>query len=269
MLASPTDHPTAAKAPAVSSSRRASPSHMKAGFRAASLVALTLLIVARAWPADWTSRLVARLSGEIYLDEVDVVRQATRYDCGVAALIMLISGHGGRLGVATDLVMLSRRQGELSFNDLVRAARVAGHPVRGVATSFARLGDLPMPILVHFPGHFLVLDSLRDHAAYLRDPAVGRVRMADYAFRRRWSGHAIIWANDVAGAWARQKPPNGHRAGNHKVRDATAVLGATGRYHGLLARDKQLAVAVGASRFPRVRPPRSRAVAWPHRNGVI
>jgi ABC-type bacteriocin/lantibiotic exporter with double-glycine peptidase domain len=91
----------------------------------------------------------------------------------------MILAHYGRVGNSLDsLVALTeqRRRG-LSFAELQRAAAAASLSAQGWIVPAGQLGAIATPAIVHFPNHYVVLDSIRQRWAYLRDPAIGRVRM--------------------------------------------------------------------------------------------
>ena len=139
-------------------------------------------------------RAIAWFLGGRYIDDVDVIHQRSRHDCGVAALEMVLR-HFGRTNEALDSLRLvsQRRARGLSFGDLQDKASSLGLDSHGWTMTTGDLGSVPLPAVVHFPGHFLVLDSLGRGWFYLRDPSSGRIRMTPDSFRRRWSGRILVF----------------------------------------------------------------------------
>jgi ABC-type bacteriocin/lantibiotic exporter with double-glycine peptidase domain len=138
---------------------------------------------------------LATILGGQYLDDVDVIHHRSRNDCGVAALEMVLRRFGRD---ETDLnslrILAQRRPSGLSLGDLEDKALALGLESHAWLMTAADLGTAPLPAVVHFPGHFLVLDSLgRGGWVYLRDPSNGRIRMTAVSFRRHWSGRILLF----------------------------------------------------------------------------
>lgn len=162
-------------------------------------VAATAIVVLLCWQCVASDsvlvrKAMARIGGAAYIDQGDVVRQTSAYDCGWAALAMIVVQHGRSASAVDDLHWLTtRRRAGLTFDELRAAAFRAALHARGVVGSVRTLESATLPAIVHFPGHYLVLDSIRTgDSFYLRDPAIGRIVMSRTAFIERWSGKMLL-----------------------------------------------------------------------------
>lgn len=162
-----------------------------------AFVALAAFVANR---IELLDRTKARLSDAIYLDQVGVSRQLSLDDCGVAAMEMLIAhltGRSERLDSLRQLT-IARRRG-ISFAELSAFAETRGLRATGWQMSVEELRTHALPVIVQFPNHFLVLDSFSGaEEAILRDPSIGRIRMAVRDFERAWTGRVLfIGAGDT------------------------------------------------------------------------
>jgi ABC-type bacteriocin/lantibiotic exporter with double-glycine peptidase domain len=142
-------------------------------------------------------RALSRLAGGRYLDQLGVIRQRDADDCGVAVLAMVLAAsHAVAPPTARTLdslrVVIHARGRGLSMLELQRVATTLGLDVRGLRLTYADLARLSPPAIVHFRGHYVVLDRASDTTVTVRDPAVGRLRMTRASFERRWTGHVLV-----------------------------------------------------------------------------
>ena len=132
--------------------------------------------------------------------EQEIVRQRGDYDCGPAALAMLMAAHSGadldqtglmaRLGVSTAEETRIRAEG-FSLEQLTRIAQDAGVNPEVVRVSAASLSTLRLPVLVYLQlpmgPHFSLLTGLAGHHVALADPSRGRLIWAREDFLRAWA----------------------------------------------------------------------------------
>lgn len=142
--------------------------------------------------------LMAMLSGARYVDQAGVVRQEGSFDCGVAAMEMVI-GDLTRTPVKFDSARasaLERRSG-LSFYDMRQLAEERGASAVGRRMSIEQLRKTTVPTVLQFRGHFVVFDGFDGAgSAILRDPAIGRVRISEAALVRKWTGRSLLVSRD-------------------------------------------------------------------------
>jgi ABC-type bacteriocin/lantibiotic exporter with double-glycine peptidase domain len=144
----------------------------------------------------WTApRILAFSHGATYVDQGDVVRQHSAFDCGIAALAMILAHYQrGEHSLDSLRELTQRRQRGLSFAELQRAAAAYFLSARGWIVPAGQLRAIATPAIVHFPDHYVVLDSIRHGWAYLRDPAIGRVRMTLGMLARRSTGRVLVFS---------------------------------------------------------------------------
>ena len=76
---------------------------------------------------------------------------------------------------------------------LKRQLESHGLRAEGLRLTVSELSEIKMPsILFVSQSHFVVADSICGEAIYLRDPAIGRVRLAIRALGRMWKGEALV-----------------------------------------------------------------------------
>lgn len=142
--------------------------------------------VARVW--TWS------LGGR-YLGRETVRLQRGAWDCGVAALAMVIESHRRAPGLeALRAEVLDRRRG-LTLLELQEFAVERGLPAAGWRLDFAGLARTPLPAIAHFDDHYVVVDRIAaDGMVRIRDPARGRMELPRRSFERLWTGNVLVFA---------------------------------------------------------------------------
>ena len=142
------------------------------------------------------SRTRAWLVDAEYLGRSGVRLQRNRNDCGVAALEMLVEHAGGKLAILGGWHdKVSERGAGMTMLEMRQTASVAGVATRGLRANMKALRRIPLPAILHFERHYVVLDSIRASGEYdLRDPATGRMRMSAEALRAAWTGEVLALA---------------------------------------------------------------------------
>lgn len=135
-----------------------------------------------------------------YLGMSGVRLQQNGSDCGVAALEMLVE-HAGRdpRPIAPWHDRVRARRSGMNMLEMQRVARAAGVVTHGVRATVASLRLLPLPAIVHFDDHYMVLDRIDSSGAFqLRDPASGRIRMEASAFQQAFQGEVLALGTTTA-----------------------------------------------------------------------
>ena len=139
--------------------------------------------------------VVAREMGGRYLGTRGVVFQRSPSSCGAAALDMVLRAHGIAVSGERLEAELGGADHEASMLELTRVAAAHGLDGTGWQLSIAMLRGAPLPVIAHVPDHYVVVDSITHDRVYLRDPAVGVVRMPVEAFDRWWTRNAIVFGD--------------------------------------------------------------------------
>ena len=142
------------------------------------------------------ARVRAWLMDADYLGSTGVRLQQNRRDCAVAALEMLVEGvgHDAR-PLASWRDTVQQRGLGMTLLEMQRAAASVGVRTHGVRATLAGLRRVPLPAIVHFDHHYVVLDRIDASGVFqLRDPASGRMRMGAEAFRQAFTGEVLAVA---------------------------------------------------------------------------
>ncbi len=131
-----------------------------------------------------------------YIGESGVVLQRHMNDCGPAAIYTLAAALGLSAVSSPNDDGPAQESAVLSMATLRQLAAGHGIVLRGVYDS-QRTGESPVPWIAHLnigEGHFVVVEQAGGLEWTISDPAWGRLRVREDAFRRHWSGHALIVA---------------------------------------------------------------------------
>ena len=158
-----------------------------------SPILVIVLMAALPPKVEQGARVRAWLMDADYLGTTGVRLQQNSSDCAVAALEMLVEGLGRDVRPLAAWRDSVQRRGEgMTFLEMQRAAATAGVGTHGVRATLAGLRRVPLPAIVHFDHHFVVLDRIDDGGTFqLRDPASGRMRMGADAFREAFTGEVL------------------------------------------------------------------------------
>jgi ABC-type bacteriocin/lantibiotic exporter with double-glycine peptidase domain len=148
-------------------------------------------------PLRLASRASLALDGAEFLGRRGVVLQETLFDCGPAALATLLLLDGRPAPPLDSLTHLTGTTGRGTTLEAIRTAALqfglrleAKGPAVGSAAPTP--GQLPMIAWIR-RSHFVVVASGADEGTVtVLDPQIGRYRLALRAFRKRWSGEALI-----------------------------------------------------------------------------
>jgi ABC-type bacteriocin/lantibiotic exporter with double-glycine peptidase domain len=140
------------------------------------------------------SMAVAWWMGGEYKGREGVVMQSGGADCGVAALAMVLEHH--RRDAGLDEVrrgVLGRGEG-LTLLEMQHISARHGLPAQGWRMDMPALARAPLPAVVHFEDHYVVVDRvLPDGTVHLRDPGIGRVVLPAADFARHWTGNVLVF----------------------------------------------------------------------------
>lgn len=145
--------------------------------------------VARAW--TWSV-------GGHYLGRENVRMQEGMWDCGVAAVAMVLEAHRRAPPLEPLRAEVRDRGRGLSLLEMQEVAGERGVRSDGWRLEFAALARMPLPAIAHFEDHYVVVDRITPSGAvWIRDPAVGRLELPRRSFEKLWTGNVLVFAPPV------------------------------------------------------------------------
>ena len=122
------------------------------------------------------------------------VRQLAATDCGAAALAMVLGYHGRHVSLDDVRNSLAPGRGGSSATSIIQAGESHGLRGRTVTTEMEGLASLPIGAILHWEfRHFVVFQRLNRDTVDVVDPAAGYRSVPLAAFRRAFTGVAIIF----------------------------------------------------------------------------
>lgn len=144
-------------------------------------------------------KLAAWEMGGEYLGGEGVSPQDKRNNCGPAALKMVLDHHkmSAPLREIEERVELSERGS--SMLALKRVAELHRLHVEGWRLSLEDLCRKPFPVIIFVENrHFVVVDSLDNTGFfYVRDPAIGRVKIPRKRLANIWKGETLVFGKEL------------------------------------------------------------------------
>lgn len=132
-----------------------------------------------------------------YSGNEGVVLQSKRNNCGPSALKMILDHHHIPSSVEEIERLVDLRENGSSMLALKRTAISKGLKTDGWKLSFEDFSLRPFPSLVYIRNdHFAVADSVVGDTIFIRDPAVGRLKMKKRKFLHVWRGETLIFSKN-------------------------------------------------------------------------
>lgn len=139
-----------------------------------------------------------RERGAIYLGSDGVVMQDKINTCGPAAVKMILEAYGNRVSLQELENGEESPRGGWSMRSLKELAEQRGVHAEGWRLNPDNLstGRFPMILFIE-DRHFVVVDSV-DAAGFVfvRDPAIGRMKLHRRALAKTWKGEALVFGGD-------------------------------------------------------------------------
>jgi ABC-type bacteriocin/lantibiotic exporter with double-glycine peptidase domain len=139
--------------------------------------------------------LAARERGGTYLGIHGVIMQDKSNTCGPAALKMILDARGEKVSLQ-ELEKSGKVSGVgWSMQSLKELAGNYGLRAEGWRLDVAALCKSPFPVILFVENrHFVVVDGV-DTAGffYVRDPAIGRMKIYQRALSRIWKGETLVF----------------------------------------------------------------------------
>ncbi len=124
------------------------------------------------------------------------VLMQTRYNnCGPAALQMIFDHF--KISSSLDEIERSVRvaRNGTTMLSLKQMAELKGLHAEGWRLTLNDFLNTSFPLLLFVHNdHFVVADSIRNNMVFLRDPAIGKVRIATTNLPKIWGGEALVFA---------------------------------------------------------------------------
>ena len=137
-------------------------------------------------------------NGALYRGEDGVIRQQTKYDCGVVCLQMILRDRGITARLGELRLSAQTSYAGTSLLGLKRAADKYGVKASAWSLSQKDLQKIELPVIAFVDGnHFVVISSVsKDGILTILDPAGGRLQYSESSFARHWNGEALIFGED-------------------------------------------------------------------------
>jgi len=124
-----------------------------------------------------------------------VLMQSSYNDCGPAALQMIFD-HYGIPSTVDEIERTVQPKGDgVTMLALKRMAEEKGLRAEGWRLTLGDLTKASFPLLLFVHNdHFVVGDSMDNRMIFLRDPAIGRIKMPTFNLPQIWRGETLIVA---------------------------------------------------------------------------
>jgi ATP-binding cassette subfamily B protein len=124
---------------------------------------------------------------------VPFVQQLESADCGAACLAMVLAYHGKCISLDEVRTATGVNRG-IDALGIVNGGERLGLRGRGVQLEVESLHHLPQGSILHWGlAHFVVLDRITRRGIDIVDPSFGRRRISRDAFRRQFTGVALVF----------------------------------------------------------------------------
>jgi predicted double-glycine peptidase len=156
---------------------------------------------------DAERRVQLKVRNYIQIKRQNIVMQQRDFSCGAASLATVVKYYWGDDvdedlflraldQILTDEEIQDRIENGLAMTDLRKAAVAAGYQAVVGKTSFEKLSEAKVPLVVGIsPGghdHFVVYRGTDWSWVYVADPIRGNVRMTVADFRKQWQENAVL-----------------------------------------------------------------------------
>ena len=156
---------------------------------------------------DGEHQFQIKVPNYVAIRQRNIVMQQRDFSCGAACLATICRYYWGD-DVTEEMVLEpldklltaeeteDRIENGLAMSDLRRAAVKMGYQSVVGKTTFSKLGELKVPVIVGIqPGghkHFVVLKGTFGDYVYFADPIRGNIRMPNWEFLEQWQENAIL-----------------------------------------------------------------------------
>lgn len=141
-------------------------------------------------------RLSALMIGAEFVDTTFVVMQTKNNNCGPSALKMIFDHYRISSTVEEIENNVGLNQKGASMLALKELATVKGLHAEGWKLSLEDFAHIQFPVLMFVHNdHFVVADSVVNNEVFIRDPAIGRLKIHKNKLCNIWKGEILVFAN--------------------------------------------------------------------------
>ncbi len=116
-------------------------------------------------------------------------KQADSKDCGATCLKIIAKHYGKTLSIQTLRQLSETTREGSSLLNLSDAAEKMGLKTLGVKINLAKLGEAPLPSILHWnKNHYVVLYKIKKGTYYISDPGHGLIEYGQDEFLKFWIG---------------------------------------------------------------------------------
>jgi len=133
---------------------------------------------------------IAKTKQKLELKKFTNYRQADHKDCGPTCLKIIAKHYGKTINIQElrDISETTREGSNLLF--LSDAAEKIGFRTLGVKLNLNKLGEVPLPCVLHWnKNHYVVLYKIKKNTYYVSDPAFGLLEYNKQDFLKLWIGN--------------------------------------------------------------------------------
>lgn len=136
-----------------------------------------------------------------------MICQHDEYDCGAAALAMILSYFGSKVPMAVCRELTNTDKDGTNFYGIISGAKkcgIIGEALQGNITELiggVQSGEIKVPFIAHCVidngrGHFVVVRKITSEKIYIYDPAKGKRKLSIEEFGGEWTGNIINFIKD-------------------------------------------------------------------------
>ncbi len=161
-------------------------------------VGFALAVAARFSDPTSGYELAARERGGAYLGIEGVIMQDKNNTCGPAALKMILDAYGKKVQLSELEKGRDTSHGGWSMQSLKELAEQSGLRAEGWRLDLDALSRCQFPMILFVENrHFVVADGVDTSGFfYVRDPAIGRMKIHRRALGRIWTGETLVFGEN-------------------------------------------------------------------------
>lgn len=158
-------------------------------------IGFALAVTARLSDSERGSEYAARERGAMYLGTNGVIMQDKTNTCGPAALKMVLDVYNREIALRDLEKGDGNPRAGWSMQALKEGAEQYGLTATGWRFDLEALSKSRFPMILFIEKkHFAVVDSMDTNGFFfLRDPAIGRMKIGGSALRKIWNGETLVF----------------------------------------------------------------------------